>query len=1487
MVQEVDGICSPKEHIFLIDRGGKIPYDKSEGQIKKLLNDITLCEKKVGNGDDPNKNTEKFRTVIIEILKTQLSKAGNNTADYNQYQLSSLYYALISLEISLENYANAKQLMIANPSAVNKTLGIKNAVNLDIREKYLRLETGADDLTPDKWMWLVNMALQLVEAGEINDKDGDPVLKMLNSAARFYYGNHYYNLDPLASFFNSAGKYVKYKVTENTDELRSLCKNTIIKKDGTVKNSNIQYLLGLRVLNDLLSIEEPLSADLTNAETVTKPFPQFPLNDFNDLAETSIRYNNKPIDRAVAQLRYDTYVQLFMLRANYLLKSGKFAELKQFLDSNACTLLKDREGSYFEQFISYLECEMIFGPLSTRIKIAGRDPVSQDLPAVEKELKEKIEELSKIKGKLYKDNLMLNRARRLLAQVKEMQGYYTKALDIMTEVDNSFLKKKKRIEEAKIYDDLQKAGLWIKLNKITGTEKLLAELPTKLKTAQKEIYYSRRITIAAMYKAEDKDEAKNKAKERLNALRENNKEQFFVAKANQCELNLALLDSDDPAGKNLKLAKEYIGKLPDKKQADYKSTEEQLGAYKAAELRTISTSEKKLFPVIDSQHSLTHIETRLVEHYCYLSVLADDTVLESIDASLGATQKALNENKNNEGLTKILNEYQARLYLLKYKFYAKHYARTDLNDVYVKAEKNFNNALSRVSDLKTVKALQKEFAELKTPIRPDIPAYTILEKKFAEKMNEVKFNGSFWKDKRKLDDLLDIAVAVRHLFAPAEIIKAVNELYALGLEDHFPEIKRTNSELTAKVTEFYQKNPEYKQGFKFTDAEKGYGYFLLLRLLNGTDQYEKIKKIISEKYDADKKYYPESSKLIFDYRRAHPKHPEVTLPELKDVQKEASGPREALNEMDKALTNNDLSRAISIAEKALKLESGMINSEYKKFTDFATRYKELLNAKEDENYTGYSAEKLLLELASTLIRKRSESGEIGIDKKIRQLLQFIDELSVPVNGEYFAMRRALLKVQYCTAMSVRQEKDSAWEISKLNDYTKELFATLEKRKKNAISANEKNFLDALTAARDGRQNELPENLILPDEAKYLYTEIAFRLPQAIITRAKTENRWLTEEEKNSIEATMTVLKKQDEKNNVIKYIEKDVDRDKKRIAFSMEIKYGQKTESFRSEWDYSVKNKDTGKITDVNGNYLDSKTTVDTYELLVSGEYKFSPSLTLFGILGGGLAKINNKEETLSQIISENRILPSAEGISKYVGSMAYPILGLGADWRFLRNRPIGFFTLTSANTGGEINYRWDPYLRSGKLIHGNNLSISGQADAWLAPNGWENFLQIGLKHKLTYSGKENFEPADEKERKFFEQNITNQTGLGFHFQYDKFSLNLMPNLAYRYDINNKKWILGYGADAGISYKDFNLYGGWTFLNKEAIAYLEAQYDINKDLLLFLTANYYSKQGADTSKAKFKSDAYTETTTNTRDQTGKTKGWWFGGGFKYPIDTSK
>ncbi|MDR2432114.1 MAG: hypothetical protein LBD99_07690, partial [Candidatus Margulisbacteria bacterium] len=191
--------------------------------------------------------------------------------------------------------------------------------------------------------------------------------------------------------------------------------------------------------------------------------------------------------------------------------------------------------------------------------------------------------------------------------------------------------------------------------------------------------------------------------------------------------------------------------------------------------------------------------------------------------------------ETSQGLQNLARVYLTELLLLKYTFLRSH-CRFDTNGKMNEQDeadlKNLETDLdAAIKLLPNVKQLDfnKRLDALRNNVA-DIAPYDILadelEKAFVDLEAYAAGPTEFWQFKKKLDAVLNYAVLLN---SDEELILAIDILYGLDLNIAVSDYPA--GRIMSQVSSFRGKMTAELPGFKFTPEEKGYGYYLLLKLL--------------------------------------------------------------------------------------------------------------------------------------------------------------------------------------------------------------------------------------------------------------------------------------------------------------------------------------------------------------------------------------------------------------------------------------------------------------------------------------------------------------------------------------------------------------------------------------------------------------------------------------------------------------------------------
>jgi hypothetical protein len=1012
----------------------------------------------------------------------------------------------------------------------------------------------------------------------------------------------------------------------------------------------------------------------------------------------------------------------------------------------------------------------------------------------------------------YKDKLdpqliasLRNDVLRQLAQVKEAQGFYEEALEHLGQVKTDFIAYEDERIEAQIYDELQRVGLYIKLNKMnTAAESLkkvedrFAELEEILNVAgesaaapktlaeQKEIYYSRKVALAGTGEletiAEDGDLPINyrcRAYLKLldQAAETKDKElatRYFEALATltsetvELPVELQLLKHVQEAAylslngvPNRRLsalgdAERLIPQLPLDQQKAYKNLLAELRAYATLEVRDYAALRNNEFPKADTfAKGLEYTRHALTMRSIYWNYLAEreqenPDVLAGLNEELKRvkTEAELKQNVRNEGLRDLLQNYKAELLLLQYNYLFTHFMFSKEGKNIGKKAEDIKAQLEEV--LKDLPLSNKTSIERRLETsqlgRKDTPSYDIIEKELWDKIENTQIEGDFWEDKRKLDHLLDLAVS---LGGKEEIIAAVNILYGLRLEDlpNNPFAISSVSDdtnalsLVEKVKNFRKKffdaNEGQMPGFEFTAAEKGYGYYILLRLCDAaanssdaapeyTARLEALKPLLAGYLVREaNKYWPESAVLITDFiNEDRTKNKEnsqyANLNNLLPVNPETPDDGSlisAYRRMGEALGNDDLKRAIEIAENAFGLPHGKYAET--NINTFKTKYDTWVQADQDSlDYQGYSAEKMLLELISCLVRQRAE-GTVNwnTDERIIKLLE-VFEAYEPVNGYYFGLKYQTLLLQYHTALKV---------VTKYKDYGPEFLPNyldtiipglLRNRKDEALSVAEQSITEyianALTWKLPQSKPNPPSDCALPQEALYLYSNLLHRLAAAELTLAeKTGNGAQRSLYLARAEMLQNMLKVLDSAHSALLDLQGQTAKSSKSLL-TLTPQYSERTEKKTSGYSYDWENEDyldternEAAISEVYVAQEQEQTTKE-FGLDITSDLWKHLGLSPRVYLGGGWIDRQRTDSVSARVTDPDsgQVLMDEEGNPRVpLDADGQPIegkysqdsyeskfftFGLGLDWYPVRNKLFGDrFVWQDSVLGFDFNWRW------------------------------------------------------------------------------------------------------------------------------------------------------------------------------------------------------
>jgi hypothetical protein len=567
-------------------------------------------------------------------------------------------------------------------------------------------------------------------------------------------------------------------------------------------------------------------------------------------------------------------------------------------------------------------------------------------------------------------------------------------------------------------------------------------------------------------------------------------------------------------------AEKLIPELPLKQQNTYQNLLTELRAYAALEVRDYANIMEQDFPELQPLDGLRQEEHALTMRRIYLEKIA--TQQDTIAQVENDLRDHLQTLPDNEGLRDLLQTYQAELLLLKYKFLNTHFIfnKFDREDT-AKRDKAKADLLAMIDALPSAKkaGFERRISRLEESTQQqDNPPYDILERKFLDNIKRFDPQAvDFWQGKQDIDQLLDTAERLNGgPVSAGEVAAAVNTLYDLGLEN-LPDnplkiAQYPDSELVKKVGEFRARflGPRGSiPAFEFASAEKGYGYYLLLKLLSkekNKDVSALLDRLKTERYlEEQNGCYTEAGLLIITYlnelsdteaeQRAARRQKE---PSSAPVSSWLAGQRIVLPKLEKpensevavagkvgSLLGEDFKEAIRLAEKHFGLDSPQ------GYADLSGVYAKL--NKEDIKY---SMARILLDLYGALIRARGQAWNTkGVDAKLDRLDTVLAQLFGPENVEkygyiqesaYFNLKRNLLAAQLYTARVTPYAKDPY--IPLLRSAEQELRNELTARQNN-LPVDSAEYLVIEDILRGVKSGAVPDRSELPNDASYLYADI--------------------------------------------------------------------------------------------------------------------------------------------------------------------------------------------------------------------------------------------------------------------------------------------------------------------------------------------------------------------------------------------------------------
>jgi hypothetical protein len=812
----------------------------------------------------------------------------------------------------------------------------------------------------------------------------------------------------------------------------------------------------------------------------------------------------------------------------------------------------------------------------------------------------------------------------------------------------------------------------------------------------------------------------------------------------------------------------------------------QLRAYAALERRAYSALAPRDLPQLNFTDGLEQEAQALALRRIYLEgLILQDGSLDALEADWRAIAGL---PADNEGWEYLLQNYKAELLLLKYNYLLTHFKFDDkgrgISEV-EDTEKQLKEALAPLPPADKA-ALERRLAESQKALQPagDTPSYDIIERRLSGQIAAWQLQGDFWADKKALDHLLDQAATLggQSVVSTAEIMAAVNILYDLQLADlpgsPFGLISAEpadypGSELIRKIGEFRRTffgAAGQMPGFEFTPAEQGYGYYILLRLLNTSDAGRAALTPLLDAYlvHEPEKYYPESAVLITKFiNEEKEKAKEKEKAGIKTgAEKEASRYAAltgllpvayraqddgslitAYSRMGLALGNGDLPEAIEIAETAFGLPHGKYAGP--DIAAFQHRYADWVNNTDQTSpdYQGYSAEKMLLELTAALIQQRAPKGSPAADKNILQLLAVLDAQSAQgtyVNAYYFELKRFILLIQCCAA-SMRTN-DPVWNKTALQNYRRDLTALLERRLWGGTDAQgqiieqapagEQEVITNILAALSGDGFEPSAAYALPEEALYLYAALLSVLTESntVLDGTFPYRPGALLDQNRDLRDVLTTL---DPGYGSLGGIKTE-----KSSGLSILVGYNRFHEESSGSVVTRSKNLSNGQETNNRQTYSEEiQRTEFTAQASLDLQQLFNVPLIIRGSVGLATYESTNRADVHDERFREG-VLFSTDTPLSVSHEAVVPILGAGLESIFLRDLSLRSLTLLQANIGGGVGWSQTPQWRSAydaELLGdkdtqwlNNRFTADAQLGAMFAPYGQEERWRFGFADSLS-----------------------------------------------------------------------------------------------------------------------------------------------------------
>ncbi|GBR72904.1 hypothetical protein NO1_0361 [Candidatus Termititenax aidoneus] len=899
----------------------------------------------------------------------------------------------------------------------------------------------------------------------------------------------------------------------------------------------------------------------------------------------------------------------------------------------------------------------------------------------------------------YKDKLepqpfayIHNDALRQLAQVKEAQGDYKTALDFLDKLPETEEKypgdDPKEKTRAWLYDRLQSAGILMKQGKYPEAETKLQtvrEQNTQFTTADDRglVYFKLLdLALAEARQAETRPGSELRSAAEgwladLDALGLRRPENIFLREIQRAACR-KLLSSAAPETLYT-AAKKALAAVPaGPKREAYADLLDELQAYADLESRSYlrpdsgtSIAPAELPEYFEPADGLAAEEHALTLRTIYLNSLltaGDTAVLTKINDDLSRLETELAKTDSaadSEGLRLALQKYRAELNLLKYSFLKTHF-QYDKDGREITERWPEEKVRGSWSELPPVFAVdfEKRFADLLQTSGSDTPPYNILEEKTSERLadfdqaeDDASAKLEFWEYKKKIDDLLNDLVALggSSLAGAPELAQAVCALYgfdpALAEAEIIANGQEPRGGILAIVRAFRaQFKPQFDAGLDFTAEEKGYGYYLLSRLLIKEEKdVSRLLEILVDGHYLDGKsggYYAESGALLIDFwNKQIKRNSENKLPQaewnavlwdlsvrkkqsgsdfLPDIEYTPRGGNIVSNYGEMSLTKN-LEKKIKIAERetALDLPSG--------FAEWKEKYKDRLTMALTGKYQ-YTAGKMLLDYIGVLIRRRAEEQfvpKLGeLQQKIELLFDFVDDFINALPPDelaagtyyYYQLRTAVLKTQYSLAALPDGDQTNVWSGYKtaLTQNLNEVRTLLLDRKDvldaAAVQNAESALLQYLLTVWDQPAAAEIDSSQLPEEAYYLYVDLFYRFIEALLIQYGKLNKT----EKNHLDTAISVFGSiLQEEHTGLPYLKNNLGNAASRLTIGLRYLFDWIESGSKSTWDTITTNPgaaDGGQKNE--GNTSDSSSTMQIHTLELPLSYTPLDWLTLRATAG-------------------------------------------------------------------------------------------------------------------------------------------------------------------------------------------------------------------------------------------------------------------------------